>query len=131
VFAWPHLKGDDASPAAAAGAKVFTVNGTLALGPGQFVPEDGTSCAGTPAYKDLTLGATVTVTDSVGGILGTGKISDMTLNGLGTNGTCDLKFAVTEIPTGKGSYGIQVASRPVTKYDESKVRLGQLQLSVS
>jgi len=131
VFVWPHLKGDDpATPAAAAGAKVFTVNGTLALGPGQFAPVDGTSCAGTPTYKDLTVGATVTITDGVGGVLGTGKIESMDLDGLGTAGTCDLKFAVPGIPTGKGSYGIQVAQRPVTRYDESKVRLGQLQLSV-
>jgi len=132
VFVWPKTKGDDpATPAAAAGAKVFVVNGTLALGPGQFVPVDGTSCAGTPAYKDLTLGATVTITDGVGGVLGTGKIQSMTLDGLGTAGTCDLKFAVPGIPTGKGSYGIEVAHRGATKYDESKVRLGQLQLSVS
>jgi hypothetical protein len=130
VFVW-HAQGDDpATPAAAAGAKVFTVNGTLALGPGQFVPVDGTSCAGTPAYQDLTVGATVTITDGVGGVLGAGKIDAITLDGLGSAGTCDLKFAVPGIPTGKGTYGIQVAHRPVTKYDESKVRLGQLQLSV-
>jgi len=132
VFVWPHVKGNDpASPAAAAGASVFTVNGTLALGPGQFVPIDGTSCSGTPAYKDLTVGATVTITDGVGGILGTGKVGSLTLDGLGNAGTCDLKFAVPGIPTGKGSYGIQIADRAVTKYDESKVRLGQLQLSVN
>ncbi|HEY0530352.1 MAG TPA: hypothetical protein VGD29_01995 [Actinoplanes sp.] len=132
VFVWPHVKGDDPStPAAAAGATVFTVNGTLALGPGQFVPIDGTSCAGTPAYKDLTVDATVTITDGVGGVLGTGKISSLTLDGLGDAGTCDLKFAVPGIPTGKGTYGIEVAHRGATRYDESKVRLGQLQLSVS
>lgn len=132
VFAWPHMRGNDpAAPAAAAGANVFTVNGDLTLGPGQFVPIDGTSCAGTPAYKDLTVGATVTITDGVGGVLGTGKIIDMTLDGLGNAGTCDLKFAVPGIPTGKGTYGIEVAHRGPTKYDESKVRLGQLQLSVS
>jgi hypothetical protein len=132
VFIWPHMKGNDpATPAAAAGATVFTLNGTVALGPGQFVPVDGTSCAGTPAYKDLVAGATVTITDGVGGVLGTGKIASLSLNGGGETGTCDLKFAVPGIPTGKGSYGIEVAHRGVTKYDESKVRLGQLQLSVS
>jgi hypothetical protein len=132
VFVWPHVKGNDpASPAAAAGATVFTVNGMLALGPGQFVPIDGTSCAGTPAYKDLDVGAAVTITDGVGGVLGTGKISSLTLDGLGTAGTCDLKFAVPGIPTGKGSYGIEVARRGAIKYDEAKVRLGQLQLSVN
>jgi hypothetical protein len=132
VFVRPHMKGDNpATPAAAANATVFTVNGTVALGPGQFVPIDGTSCEGTPDYKDLTVGATVTITDGVGGVLGAGKISSQTLNGLGNAGTCDLKFAVPGIPTGKESYGIEVAHRGVTKYDETKVRLGQLQLSVS
>jgi hypothetical protein len=131
VFVWPHRRGNDpAAPAAAAGTTAFTVNGTLALGPGQFVPIDGTSCAGTPVYRDLTVGAPVTITDGAGGVLGTGKVSSLTLDGLGTAGTCDLKFAVPGIATGKGAYGIRIAHREVIKYDESKVRLGQLQLSV-
>jgi hypothetical protein len=131
VFLWPRPDGGQSdTPAAAAVATAFTLNGTVALGPGQFVPIDGTSCAGTPAYADLTVGATVTVTDSVGGILGAGKVSSMILDGLGDAGTCDLKFAIPGIPAGKGSYGIEVAHRGATRYDEAKLRSGPLQLSV-
>jgi hypothetical protein len=126
VFLWPRLDGAKTdTPAAAAVATAFTVNGVLALGPGQFVAVDGTSCA------DLTVGATVTITDSVGGVLGATKITSMTLDGLGGAGTCDLKFAVPGIPAGKGSYTIEVAHRGAMKYDESKLRSGTLQLSVS
>jgi hypothetical protein len=132
VFLWPRLDGAKTdTPAAAAVATAFTVNGVLALGPGQFVAVDGTSCAGTPTYADLTVGATVTITDSVGGVLAATKITSVTLDGLGGAGTCDLKFAVPGIPAGKGSYTIQVAHRGAMKYDESKLRSGTLQLSVS
>jgi hypothetical protein len=131
VLLRPRLTGDrPADPAAAASVTDFTVNGNLALGPGQFVPVDGTSCAGTPAYKDLVVGAVVTVTDAQGGVLRTGRISALVLDGTGGAGTCDLKFTVPGIPIGKGTYGIAVADREVTKYDETKLRSGPLQMSV-
>jgi hypothetical protein len=130
VFIWPRVKGDKSdTPAAAAGVTTFNVNGTLALGPGQFVPVDGTSCAGTPTYKDLTEGTAITVTD--GAVLGAGRLGAMTLDGLGSAGTCDLKFSVPGIPIGKGTYGVEVAHRGATKYDEAKVRSGPLQLFVN
>jgi hypothetical protein len=116
VFLWPRMMGDKpAGPAAAAGGVTsFTINASLALGPGQFVPVDGTSCAGTPPYKDLTTGTVITVTDAEGGVLATG----------------DLKISVPDVPVGKGTYGIEVAHRGATKYDESKLRSGLLQMSV-
>jgi hypothetical protein len=132
VFLWPRLDGGKSdTPAAAAVATAFTVNGVLALGPGQFTTSDGTSCAGTPKYADYIVGAAVTVTDSAGGVLGSGKVTSMTLDGLGEAGTCDLKFSVPGIPAGKGSYGIEVAHHGSMKYDESKVRGGTVQMSVS
>lgn len=131
VLLWPHVTGDrSAGPASAATVSSFTINGTLALGPGQFVPVDGTSCAGTPDYKDLTVGAVVTVTDAQGGVLGTARVAALQLDGTGTAGTCDLKFQVAGVPIGKGTYGIEVAHRGATKYDESKLRSGPLQMSV-
>ena len=128
---WPRLSGDKPTgPAAAATVSTFTINGTLALGPGQFVPVDGTSCAGTPAHADLTVGAVVTVTDAQGGVLGTGRIAALQLDGTGSAGSCDLKFQVSGIPIGKGSYGVEVAHLGATRYDEAKLRSGPLQMSV-
>jgi hypothetical protein len=132
VLLWPHAKGDKPdTPAAAAGVTTFAVNGTLALGPGQFLPVDGTSCAGTPVYRDLVEGAPVTITDPAGAVLGSSRLGPLTLDGLGGAGACNLKFTVPGIPTGKGTYGIEVARRGVTRYDEAKLRSGPLQLSVS
>jgi hypothetical protein len=128
----PRLTDDKPdNPASAAGVTSFTINGTLTLGPGQFVPVDGTSCAGTPSYRDLVVDSAVTVTDADGGVLRTAKISALVLDGMGGAGTCDLKFTVPDVPIGKGTYGIEVAHRGAIKYDEARLRSGPLQMSVS
>jgi hypothetical protein len=132
VLLWPRMMGDKpAGPAAAAGGVTsFTINGTLSLSPGQFVPIDGTSCAGTTAYHDLTVGTVVTVTDAEGGVLATSRVRELALDGGGTAGSCELNFSVPEVPVGKGTYTIEIGHRGATKYDEAKLRSGTLQMSV-
>jgi hypothetical protein len=128
---WPHMEGNKTTGSAdAATVPSFTVNGTLSLGSGQFVADDNGGCVGAASYKDLAVGATVTVSDATGGVLGSSKISSVYLDGTGSAGACDLKFSVAHIPTGKGTYGITIANRGTTKYDEAKLRGGPLQMSV-
>lgn len=136
----PRL-GDTAeqTPAAAAAAasavtpsaapKTLSVEGAILLGLGDFewdkigqVGQPGPWCAGRGGYDDVTTGATVTVTDADGSVIGLGELDVSLPTGLSDNGTptsCELRFNVVGVPAGKGFYGVEVSHRGAVKFDEA------------
>lgn len=87
---------DDVPPVAASG----TV--TVAYPPAD---RDGSPCDGS---GDIMSGASVVVTDTHGATLGTGNL----LTGMTDGPTCRLGILIRDLPGGKGTYRISVASRP-------------------
>lgn len=137
----PRLGGDsaEAQPVATRAAsvppKTLSVRGTLKLGPGDFIWDDGTgaaltgpSCAGDGGFDDIAVGASVTVTDGSGTVVALGKVdtsnptdfdSDTTSAGGQRARGCNFTFTVTGVPPGKGFYGVEVSHRGAVKVAEA------------
>ncbi|WP_215789706.1 hypothetical protein [Paractinoplanes bogorensis] len=95
--------------------KTLTVSGTMALHDDDLLSYDG-GCAGNGGYDDISDGASVTVTDAGGEIVGLGSLTGSTM----VSGTeCDFSFTVTGVPAGKGFYGVEVSHRGSVKYAEA------------
>lgn len=116
--------------ATSAAPATFQISGTLTLTEGQFITiDDIGGCRGHGGFDDLTLGASVTITDAAGGVIGVSQLSGMNASD-GMHGTCDLAFSVPNVPAGKGFYGVEVSHRGSVKYDEAKLKSGDIQLTV-
>lgn len=118
-----------ATTAAAAAPTTLSVSGTISLGLGDFEWTDGTgqgltgpTCAGRGGYDDIAVGAPVTITDPGGTVVGIGKVDTSIPTGFSADKTptsCDLKFAVSGLPAGKGFYGVEVSHRGAVKFKEA------------
>lgn len=105
----------------------LVLSGTVALKSTQFMWNSDTDlCWGTGGYGDLTIGAAVAVTDPAGiivalGPITTGHVGDYDGNGV-TALTCNLGFTVSNIPSGKSFYGVEVTHRGAVTYSEATLR---------
>lgn len=107
-------------PAASSPARTFPVHGSLTLTLGQFSGDPDNllaGCAGEGGYDDLHAGTSVTVTDAAGATIGLGKLGQGFLNPGAS--TCSFSFNVTNIPAGKGFYGVEVSRRGRVQYPEA------------
>lgn len=115
-------------PASQVTAKTVTLTatGTVTLKSSQFMWDDTDLCWGTGGYSDLTIGAAVAVTDPAGiivalGPITTGHVGDFADNEV-TALTCNLAFTISNIPSGKGFYGVEVTHRGAVTYSEVALR---------
>lgn len=117
------------STGAPAAAATFSVTGTMELKAGQFISDDNQSCRGQDGYDDLTMGASVTITDASGTVVALGEVNSMH-NDDGMAGACDLGFKVDGVPAGKGFYGVEVSHRGAVKEPEAELKAGSVQLTI-
>ncbi len=132
------IRPDDQAPQPAAAAATpsatpttLTVQGGLKLGLGDFIWDEigtvgqpGPLCAGSGGYKDIAIGAPVSVTDAAGTVVALGEISDSIPKGFSeaeTPTSCELRFSVGKVPAGKGFYGVEVSHRGAVKFDEASL----------
>lgn len=98
-----------ASPRAAAPtAARETVSGTLTLHDSDAVWSQGSSCAGDGGYVDIDAGASVTLTDEAGTIIGTTSLDSGTASG---RYDCELSFTFAPITPTARFYSVQVTHR--------------------
>jgi hypothetical protein len=98
----------------------FTLRGTLELNDPSGVGGT-TNCRGFGGYSDITEGAQVLVTDASGKVIALGALGA----GNGSGGSeCDFTFTVNNVPTGDGTYGVEVTHRGVIYYSEDDAKAG-------
>lgn len=111
--------------AALAGPDTFKVAGTVTLkDPDGYM--SSTNCRGKGGYDDIAEGASVTITDAAGATVAIGRL------GLGDrqNTGCVFGFSVTDVPTGRHFYGIEVSHRGVVKFSEAELKSQSVALTL-
>lgn len=130
----PAAKPEPASATAAPDSRLTTlpVIGTLQLDGGYSATGTaGEECWVGGGFSDIHKGAQVTVTDPAGKVVGVGTLSAGTMKGHGVGRSCLFNFAVGDVPTGLGFYGIEVAHRGVIRYAEADLMKGSAHLTLS
>jgi hypothetical protein len=137
VLVIPRL--GDEKPSPALPPATLTAVGALTLDAGDFgYDRDANLCWGAGGYGDIEKGASVTITDAAGAVIGVGSLvaatptqfttTDGTQSFLGDPNAkpthCDLSFAIPNIPAGKGFYGVEVSHRGSVKYPEAALNTG-------
>lgn len=127
---------DDApeSPAAASTSAppVRAVAGTLIIYD-SFTWSSETGCVGTGGYDDIHAGTQVVITDSAGVPIALGKLDEGELEGRVPgviSDICRFTFSISQVPTGKGFYGVEVGHRGGVQYSEQEI-FGALSLTVN
>jgi hypothetical protein len=123
----PHHQGG-AKPPPTSSTKPATVSlvGTLKVsghGSGELDSLGGGSCQGSGGYSDITEGAQVVITDDSGATLAITHLEP----GSGDQFSCEFQFR-SEVPSGRGYYGVQVSHRGIVK--EREVDLGIVAISL-
>jgi hypothetical protein len=126
--------GGGAQASTPAGPAVLEVSGSLVIRTQSW----STDCTGGRGYEDVTAGAQVTVTDGAGAVIGLGQLLAPTFtpdSGIPPNpeigsqwGVCGWPFVVTNVPAGRGFYGIEVAHRGAVRYPEADLTSRPVQL---
>lgn len=86
----------------------------------------GEGCSGTGGYSDIAEGASVTIYDDSGKIVGTGRLNHSST--VGTGG-CQFDFAV-DVPSDKPFYQVEVTHRGKVTYSAADVKAGNIELSL-
>jgi len=98
----------------------FTISGTIAVPSATYVAQGQDApafCGVEDGYEDLRTGASVTVTDSSGEVVGVGSLVDVDR----TPEECRYSFGIPNVPEGSGTYGIEVGSRGIVQYERDKL----------
>jgi hypothetical protein len=84
---------------------------------------DGNYCAGKDGYDDIAEGAQVVVTDRSGEVVAIGALESgrMRVAYVPEIYDCVFHFVVTDVPTGRNFYGVEVGHRGSLKYEEAKI----------
>ncbi len=70
--------------------------------------------------SDIQGGASVTVTDETGKVVGLGELGSGTTTQVRIE--CSFDFAIYKVPPGHGFYGVEVSHRGVVRFAETKLR---------
>ncbi|MFJ6777646.1 hypothetical protein [Streptomyces yangpuensis] len=115
-------------------AKTFTLTGTVeVMGDTKAVVTTNSGlCAGTGGYNDLTGGASVTVYDKAGLIVGTGSLGSGSVKDVATayKRTCKFAVSVPDVPRGKEFYQVEVSHRGKVNISESEAVAGLFGASI-
>lgn len=103
----------------------FTLLGALTLETGGAQRSDG--CAGTGGYRDLAVGASVSVFDGRGDLVAVGSLDRAAYR---SDGACVFAFTVTDVPGGRDLYQVEVGNRGKVPVDETTARNAMTQLSL-
>ncbi|MFZ3468062.1 hypothetical protein ACODT3_37005 [Streptomyces sp. 4.24] len=124
---------DDATAGTPAGARTFTLTGTMTLNDADNINKyvDSVSgaratygdCLGKGGYKDLHAGASVTVYDSTGAVIATGSLGAAKWGG-SAQMRCEWPVAVPDVPAGRGFYQVEVSHRGKLKLSEAEAKAG-------
>lgn len=100
---------------------VFEMNGTLTVVGGvtdRAAP--GFECVGDRGFDDIAPGASVSVSDGSGAVLGTGLLTRSVREG----NFCTFFFAVPDVPHGVSGYAVQITHRGSVSFDETEAETG-------
>ncbi|MBC3190987.1 hypothetical protein H7X46_07920 [Pseudonocardia sp. C8] len=101
------------------GSVVGSGMSTSIFDPSAFYPVAGGECRGQGGYSDIRGGATVTVYDAEGGVVGTGQLEP----GAGSYGQCTFFFEVRDVPR-SDFYLVEVSHRGKVPYSAAEVAEG-------
>ncbi|MFF2788942.1 hypothetical protein ACFVT6_19595 [Streptomyces sp. NPDC058049] len=115
-------------------ARTFTLTGTVeVMGDTKTVVTTNSGlCGGTGGYNDLRGGASVTVYDKAGLIVGTGSLGSGTVKDAATayKRTCRFAVSVPDVPRGKEFYQVEVSHRGKVNVSESDAVAGLFAASI-
>ncbi|MCL6675115.1 hypothetical protein [Streptomyces panaciradicis] len=97
----------------------FVLTGTFELTDG-VVGDGAGGCKGSEGYSDISEGTAVTVYDAAGTVVATGGLGESTRAG----STCRFDVAVSDVPTGKRFYKVEVSHRGTVQLTEAEARGG-------
>ncbi|OBF21550.1 hypothetical protein [Mycobacterium sp. ACS4331] len=99
-------------------AEPFRITGTMTL----YAAGDaaGRGCRGTGGYGDVGPGTAVTVSDESGTLLAKTVLG----SGDGGDGYCTFPISITDVPSGKKFYRVEVAHRGEVNFTETEARAG-------
>lgn len=98
----------------------FTLTGTFAL-TDEVVGDGAGGCRGGDGYSDIVEGTAVTVYDAAGTVVATGYLGGSTREG----GTCRFDVSVSDVPTGRRFYKVEVSHRGTVQLTEGEARAGE------
>ena len=98
------------------GDSTFTASGTLGLVALDSAEADCSSGKG--GYDDIHKGASVVIYDADGKKLAVGALKSG--KELGDDGLCVFDFAVPDVPSGDGPYGVEVGTRGQVSFTEDE-----------
>jgi hypothetical protein len=101
------------------GADTLTASGTFRVTDGLSRTE-GAVCFVSGVFPDIATGTAVIITDASATTVAIGALSA----GTGDSNVCVFRFAVPNVPAGKGFYGVEVASRGRVQFTEAEMRSG-------
>lgn len=120
-----------AAPAVVSTTAVATTGPATFKVTGEVILPDGysgtTTCRGADGYADIKVGAKVTVKDSLASPVGSGVLDVGTVK---PAKGCVFPFAVPNVPTGKGTYEIQISHRLGPRYTEVIITTQNLVLTL-
>ena len=126
-YEWQHHRAA-ATAAAAAGpvpAGGWTVVGDVNVTDRAFAgAAAGRQCSGenTAAFRDAVPGATVTVEDQSGAVVGSGQLEPGTITAASAiSGTCQFEFSVSSLPD-RVAYQFQVGHRPFVGFTKAQLQ---------
>jgi hypothetical protein len=86
----------------------------------------GGGCSGRGGYSDIAEGASVTIYDDAGKIVGAGHLGHSSMS---SSGGCTFDFSV-DVPDGKPFYQVEVTHRGKVTYPAADVKAGTVELSL-
>lgn len=105
----------------------YAITGSIELFDPDGAFDSGGPCTGTGGYNDLRQGATVTISDGAGNVLGLGRLS----SGMGmTSVVCRFTFTVEELPR-SDFYQVDVAGRDAPSYTFEEMQAANWTISLS
>ncbi|MCE0765820.1 hypothetical protein LWC35_23350 [Pseudonocardia kujensis] len=111
---------------AACGSSSFALRGAVSIDiNGRSVIGGPEMCSGFFGYGDITEGAAVTVYDSSGKIIATGKLQKGTAP---DRQVCRLPFEVANVPGGEDFYQIEVAQRGRATFSAEEAKSGNINM---
>lgn len=121
---------DRADPEPAAPPATTAISGSLELTLPHFTWSNSTNtCWGDGGFSDIREGAQVVVSDAAGAVIAVSALSAGLPSVAGGRATsCTFGITVTNVPSGRTFYGVEVSHRGVVRFAE--VDLGRVALSL-